>query len=92
MMKQYNKYKLEDFIDDHFFIESVINPTSKSKDFWSKFQEQYPQKIKEIEKASYFIRNIGPDKMVAPNSQKEQLWLNIIFPQLITISIKESYD
>lgn len=77
-MKQYSNYKLEDFLNDHFFIESVVNPTKQSRDSWNKFLEQYPNKTRDFEKAISFIKSIEPKRNSIQKSKKEQLWLTII--------------
>lgn len=58
--KQHKKYKdftFEDFLQDDFFIQSVLYPTNESELFWRKYQETN----KEFDKAVRCIKDLNKD-------------------------------
>lgn len=55
---KYVAFKEEDFCEDIDFVNWVIYPTEELNQFWRSFLEKYPHKMKEVERASEFIKTI----------------------------------
>src|SRR5690554_1358697 len=66
--KDYIGFTFDDFIQDDFFIESILNPTKESELFW----EDYQGKNKEYEKAVRCIRDLN--KNLLDEGEVYKIW------------------
>ena len=57
----YNSFIAEDFINDSFFKEWVLNPTKANDQFWRNFLNSNPGKKEDIEEAKEFILLLNSD-------------------------------
>ena len=56
---KYEKFEVEDFMEDEYFCYWVLQPESESKLFWQKFIEKYPEKQATINQAKRLINYIN---------------------------------
>src|SRR5690606_20907745 len=54
----YKDFSTEDFIFDENFIQWVLHPSHDSDLYWNIFLQNYPEKIQQIEEASFVITSI----------------------------------
>lgn len=66
--KNYIDFTFEDFLQDDFFIKSVLNPTKESKLFWKDYQE----KNKEYAKAVRCIKDLN--KNLLDHEDIHKIW------------------
>ena len=80
----YSLFKEEDFCEDTDFIHWVISPTEESNRFWTSFQKKYPHKMKEIERASEFIKTLHFQEFEPSHDDltrlKHRIWEDIQTP------------
>lgn len=77
MRIDYTHYKDVDFLDDDFFIESMISPTRESESFWSELIDRKKIDINEFISANMLLDNIRKSRPEIPQARKEQLWKRI---------------
>lgn len=58
----YKEYETEDFLEDEFFVEWVLNPTVETEHFWENWISANREKLKEIEEAKELICAIKYEK------------------------------
>jgi hypothetical protein len=73
----YNHYKEVDFLDDDFFIESMISPTKESEFFWSDLIDRKMIDINEFISANILLDAIRKNRHEIPQKRKELLWKRI---------------
>lgn len=80
----YSLFKEEDFCEDTAFIHWVISPTEESNQFWTSFLKKYPHKMKEMERASEFIKTIHFQEFEPSHDDlsrlKQRIWEDIETP------------
>lgn len=80
----YSLFKEEDFCEDTAFIHWVISPTEESNRFWAAFLKKYPHKLKEMERASEFIKTIHFQEFEPSHDDlsrlKQRIWEDIETP------------
>lgn len=54
----YRHFGEEDFMNDPFFQEWILNPCSQKNDFWKQFVQQYPEKQAEVAAALHLLKSI----------------------------------
>ncbi|WP_026210239.1 FecR family protein [Flexithrix dorotheae] len=57
-MMKYENYRLEDFLEDEYFIKWVVNPTADSNLFWNAWINSHPEKHVMIIEAKSFISGL----------------------------------
>lgn len=77
MRTDYTHYKDIDFLDDDFFIESMISPTRESELFWSELIDRKKIDINEFIAANMLLDTIRKDRYEVPQVRKERLWERI---------------
>lgn len=55
--KNYRDFTFEDFLQDDFFIKSMLKPTEESESFW----REYPKNTREYDKAVKCIQDLNED-------------------------------
>lgn len=74
---KYLAFQLQDFLDDDFFVQWVINPDDNSGSFWRSFIEAYPDKADVIQKAALIIRSYREQDFLKDDHQKKKVWMRI---------------
>lgn len=77
MRTDYSHYKDIDFLDDDFFIESMISPTRESELFWSELIDRKKIDINEFISANMLLDTIRKNRHEVPQARKDQLWKRI---------------
>lgn len=77
MKTDYSHYKDIDFLDDDFFIESMISPTTESKLFWSELIDRKEIDINEYISANMLLDTIRKSRREIPQERKDRLWKRI---------------
>jgi len=70
-MNSYEKYQVEDFIYDDFFIAWVLHKSPESETFWNQWILQHPEKRKTITDAALLLSSIKIDDPAKPLSAAE---------------------
>ncbi len=66
---QYEKYKVEDFLFDEFFVRWVKNPGPETEHFWESWIEKNPGKVETINKAREIVNSIQPKNEYDPGDK-----------------------
>ncbi|MBF0647383.1 FecR family protein [Dysgonomonas sp. GY75] len=74
-LKDYTKFTFEDFLQDVFFIESILNPTEESDSFWREFQNGNEENLTHFFKAISCIKDLNKDLLDDDSVRK--IWNNI---------------
>lgn len=77
MRTDYTNYKDNDFLDDDFFIESMIFPTRESELFWSELIDRKEIDINEFISANMLLDTIRKSRHEVSQSRKDRLWERI---------------
>lgn len=77
MRTDYTHYKDIDFLDDDFFIESMISPTKESELFWSELIDRKKIDINEFIAANMLLDTIRKGRYEVPQVRKDRLWERI---------------
>ncbi len=77
MRTDYTNYKDIDFLDDNFFIESMISPTKESELFWSELIDRKKIDLNEFISANMLLESVRKDRYELPQERKEELWKRI---------------
>ncbi|MDY9919350.1 MAG: FecR domain-containing protein [Proteiniphilum sp.] len=77
MRTDYTNYKDIDFLDDDFFIESMISPTKESEFFWSELIDRKKIDLNEFISANMLLESIRESRYELPQRRKDQLWKRI---------------
>jgi hypothetical protein len=77
MRIDYTKYKDINFLDDDFFIESMISPTKESELFWTELIDRKEIDINEFISANMLLESIKKNSHGLPGERKERLWRRI---------------
>lgn len=77
MRINYTHYKDMDFLDDDFFVKSMITPTKESEHFWSNLIDRKAIDINEFISANMLLDTIRKNRYEVSPSRKERLWERI---------------
>ena len=77
MEKKYNKYTIDELLQDDYFIYSVLHPSQDSVDFWEFLIQSGNVSKDDFEKASLFIKAVQSRKEKLYRKEKESLWSKI---------------
>jgi len=83
-ISDYAQFRLQDFLEDDFFVQSVINPDENNRSFWQSFTSTYPEKAPTVEEAVQIIKLYRIQENFHNEESKERVW------QRITDSVKQS--
>jgi ferric-dicitrate binding protein FerR (iron transport regulator) len=72
-MNDYTGFKVEDFLQDDFFVRSVLHPTEESRRFWKHFQDE--GRSEEYDRAVACIRELN--KELLEEEEVRTLWRRI---------------
>ena len=68
---KYLQFQLQDFLDDDFFVQWVINPDDTSNSFWQSLLKTYPDKNNLVEKASLIVRSYREQDFIKDEEQRK---------------------
>jgi ferric-dicitrate binding protein FerR (iron transport regulator) len=74
-IQSYSTFTFEDFLQDDFFVESILTPTEETELFWKVFQEECTEASSEFHKAVRCIKDVNRHRLDSHNV--EELWSNI---------------
>ena len=69
-MSKYQKYSVEQFSTDSYFIKWVVSPNEVSDKFWNEFINQFPYQKDKINEAIYLVAAL---KAIEPSVSQERL-------------------
>ena len=75
---KYNRYSLEDFLDDKDFINWVTNPTDEFNEHWNAVIQKCPEKKTTIEEAVKLLELIHFRKLTISDRQRANILKNTI--------------
>lgn len=78
MKKDYSTYKVNQLLDDDYFVLSEQHPTPESQRFWNEQQLRFPQLVREIELARKTINAFkkAPEERLS-DKEVDVLWTRI---------------
>jgi ferric-dicitrate binding protein FerR (iron transport regulator) len=71
-MEKYAAFTFDDFLQDDFFIQSVVNPTRESLLFWEHYQKEDPGNLSIYHEAFRCVRDFQEDWL--DEEQTRRLW------------------
>lgn len=74
-MKDYNTFTFEHFMDDDFFISSVLKPTKESEQFWENYRRKHPNNLSDYNEAVRCIQGLNEKPL--DEKQILHIWKNI---------------
>lgn len=74
MERKYNKYTIDELLEDDYFISSVLYPSLESQDFWEFLILSGNVSADDFEKASLFIKAVQSRKEKLLRKEKVDLW------------------
>jgi len=77
MNTDYLKYKVEDFLMDDFFVETMLEPTDESKAFWKSLTDEHKVDINEFISAYMTLKNLNEAAPKVPEGREKELWKRI---------------
>ena len=77
MAKDYQNYRLFDFITDENFKSWIINPSPDSDYFWKSWLESHPEKADVIATAREFILSVKFKKQT-PSTRKLKIYQQVV--------------
>src|SRR5665647_3674944 len=77
MFKDYLKYKVSDYLTDDYFIDSMLQPTSLSEEFWKGLIDSQAINTDEFISAYMVLKSLHENKPEVSGSQIELLWNRI---------------
>lgn len=78
MAKNYNKYKLEDFLADTDFVLWCLNPDKDADGNWNDFAKKYPVSAAEFYRAVAVIKSVRFNYFTLPSEEKLSLFNGIM--------------
>lgn len=83
-MTSYDDCEVEDFLNDIFFIQSVLQPTTESDAFWANWIQEYPHKKNVVEKARSILLSISiqPLQDTLSDTEVNSIISNVLARQL----------
>jgi hypothetical protein len=77
MLTDYTNYKDIDFLDDDFFVESMISPTRESERFWEELIDRKQIDLNEFISANVLLDTLRKSRYEVPRERKDHLWKRI---------------
>ncbi|WP_319592414.1 FecR domain-containing protein [uncultured Draconibacterium sp.] len=76
-MQEYNSYDRDDFIQDSYFQEWIIDQTFQSICDWEKYCKDHPYQLAKIIKAKSFLKQLKTEEPVLSEDRLNDLYLRI---------------
>lgn len=77
MFKDYSNYKTSDFLIDDYFVDSMLEPTAKSENFWKVLIDENKIDVDEFLSAYMTLKNLHENKPDVSDEQIDMLWERI---------------
>ncbi len=79
MNKDYTKYKAHQLLNDDYFLESILHPTTQDHQFWQQLQDENESFKQEMQIAHSFLKNIktSTEAHFLPGGEQKELWKRI---------------
>jgi len=78
LMKKYNKYTIDDFVEDDAFCDWVLQPSPSSNTFWNDWLQKSPDKKVVVEQAREIINRLHQaNRQTIPTALIDDAWQNI---------------
>jgi len=77
MFKDYSNYKTTDFLIDDYFVDSMLEPTAKSENFWKVLIEENKIDVDEFLSAYMTLKDLHENKPDVSDEQIDMLWERI---------------
>jgi len=74
---EYKNYRVEDFVLDQKFRKWILEDDSTLNDFWTKWMEENPQKVKVLKEAREVLLNVPEIRYRVNDERVKKLWHNI---------------
>jgi len=78
MFKQYYLYKAEDYLNDDYFIDTMIKPTPESETFWKILIDENKINVDEFISAFMMLKSLHENKPDVSDEQIDILWRRIV--------------
>jgi ferric-dicitrate binding protein FerR (iron transport regulator) len=75
--KDYALFSLADFLDDDFFIQSVLRDDAENRSFWNSFLLRYPEKESIVTQAAAIVKGAVRQERFTNDFRKDVLWTRI---------------
>ena len=79
MFRDYSKYQLADYLTDDYFIDSMLNPTPETEEFWKECIDDGKIEINEFISAFMNLKNLHENKVEVPSER-----IDFIFDRIQT--------
>lgn len=81
-MSSYANFSIGEFVTDEFFLESCLNPTATSDQFWAEWRRDNPHRREVLREAQSIVRTLAEGKrnyalVRLPREKVEALWQRI---------------
>lgn len=77
MFKDYSNYKTSDFLIDDYFVDSMLEPTAKSENFWKVLIDENKIDVDEFLSAYMTLKDLHENKPEVSDEQIDLLWERI---------------
>lgn len=76
-LAHYAAFELQDFLEDDFFVQWVINPDENNRSFWQSFTDTYPGKQETVNRAANTILVYRQQQFSGNEENKVLVWERI---------------
>ena len=73
----FSRYEIEDFVNDKAFVSWVQDPTEEQERFWEQVQQEYPQKIYQMQEARRLVQKLSFRAETMQAEEQQLLWESI---------------
>lgn len=87
--KKYKQYSVEELLQDDYFINSMINPTKETEQFWKELLDGEIIDIHEYKLARYFVNSVQLQQEKVSHEEKFELWENIEIANKLNLKKKK---
>lgn len=89
MNTDYLKYKVEDFLTDDYFVDTMLEPTDESKVFWKSLTDEHKVDINEFISAYMTLKNLHEAVPKVPEGREKELWKRIQHTNQVIVQRKK---
>ena len=89
MNTEYLKYKVEDFLMDDFFVDTMLEPTDESKAFWKSLTDEHKVDVNEFISAYMTLKSLNEAVPKVPEGRAEELLKRIEHTNKVTLQRKK---
>ncbi len=77
-MDKYERYKVDDFLADDYFLHWILHPTEEEQRFWEKYLEEHPEKRKDIEEARFICSIFQVKQKKLSLNETYEIWDGVL--------------